>query len=595
MLSFFRATMLLLSLVVLFNAASAARPMENLGRGVVALRASGGVFVSWRLLGLDPSGIGFNLYRKSGSSAAVKVNSAVLTGGTNYLDTAADTGQQNEYYVRPVVNGAEQPASGSFRLKANSAEEPVFRVPLRAGNPIKFVWVGDLNGDGEYDYVVDRQGNPQTIEAYLNDGTFLWSASLGPNSANQNNIEPGSSTIDVGNWDGVTVYDFDNDGNAEVAIKIANGVVFGDGTTWSNSDNNKQWIAFLNGQTGALRAYVALPRDYAADGPLAARFGVGVLDGTTPHLVAFMKNRQDGGAFNLIECAYTFKGSNAVQKWCWRRDSQNAPDGHNTRIIDVDANGSDEVVEIGYCLNGDGSLRYSLGPSGIIHGDRFHIAKMDPSRAGLQGYGVQQDHPDFLYEYYYDARDGKILWKHFGSSTSDVGRGMAGDIDPRSAGMETWSFGGVYNAPSNELAEPDTSKAPWPSLGLWWDGDTLLEFYNDGKIEKWDWLKPSASNSLPRIESIWNYGATSSNGVYPQMIGDIIGDWREEVILTNSDYSQLVIFSTDIPTSTRLYTLPHNPAYRNCMTLKGYQQSNHVDYFMGSGMSTPPQPNIYYV
>lgn len=90
--------MLLLSLVVLFNAASAARPMENLGRGVVALRASGGVFVSWRLLGLDPSGIGFNLYRKTGSSAAVKVNSAVLTGGTNYLDTAANLGQQNEYY-----------------------------------------------------------------------------------------------------------------------------------------------------------------------------------------------------------------------------------------------------------------------------------------------------------------------------------------------------------------------------------------------------------------------------------------------------------------------------------------------------------------
>ena len=41
------------------------RYMENLGRGVVAVRKSSGAFVSWRLLGLDPAGIGFNLYRSA--------------------------------------------------------------------------------------------------------------------------------------------------------------------------------------------------------------------------------------------------------------------------------------------------------------------------------------------------------------------------------------------------------------------------------------------------------------------------------------------------------------------------------------------------
>ncbi len=30
------------------------------------------------------------------------------------------------------------------------------------------------------------------------------------------------------------------------------------------------------------------------------------------------------------------------------------------------------------------------------------------------------------------------------------------------------------------------------------------------------------------------------------------------------------------------------------MTLKGYVQSHQVDYFLGSGMSTPPVPNIRY-
>jgi hypothetical protein len=30
------------------------------------------------------------------------------------------------------------------------------------------------------------------------------------------------------------------------------------------------------------------------------------------------------------------------------------------------------------------------------------------------------------------------------------------------------------------------------------------------------------------------------------------------------------------------------------MTLKGYMQSHHVDYFLGVGMTTPPPPNITY-
>ncbi|GAB4006388.1 hypothetical protein GCM10029992_56900 [Glycomyces albus] len=42
-----------------------ARPMEDLGRGVVAVRSDNSVLVSWRLLGLDPDDIGFNVYRST--------------------------------------------------------------------------------------------------------------------------------------------------------------------------------------------------------------------------------------------------------------------------------------------------------------------------------------------------------------------------------------------------------------------------------------------------------------------------------------------------------------------------------------------------
>lgn len=572
------------------------RPMEKLGRGVVAVRkANNQVLVTWRLLGLDPDNIGFNVYRATGSGSASKLNSNVLTAGTNFLDTNANLGQANTYHVRPVVNGNEQAASGTFTLKANNAVEPVVRVPIRGGGPIKFVWVGDLDGDGEYDYVLDRQTSPQKIEAYRRDGTFLWDVDLGPNSQNQNNISPGSSTVNVGHNDGVTVYDFDGDGRAEVAIRIANGVRFGDGRTFSNSNNNNQFIAILDGRTGALRASAQLPTDYIAQGPLAVRFGVGVLDGSRPHLTVFAKNRKSDGSFNLQMTAWTFNGSSVSMAWKWLRGNQNAPDGHNSRVIDVDGDGRDEVHEIGFTLNGDGRLRYSLGDRGIVHGDRFCIAKIDPNRSGLQGFGVQQSNPSNLLEYYYDATNGNIIWGHYGSSPADVGRGLIGDIDPNHPGLEAWSFSGVYNAPSNRLVSGSSSLAPWPHMTVFWDGDILTELFNDGKIEKWDPANPSPSGSLPRLVTTWNFGGTRPFSPYPAFIGDIFGDWREEIIMTTPNNDALVIFTTDVPSDIRLYTLAHNPAYRNDMCVKGYMQAHYVDYFLGQGMSKPPRPNIYYV
>jgi hypothetical protein len=571
------------------------RPMEDLGRGVVAVRSSStGVLVSWRLLGLDPAGIGFNVYRSTAGGTWTKLNGQVLTGGTNYTDSTANLSQSNAYRVTAVAGGAEQSPSTAFTLSANHAEEPVVRIPLRDGGAVKFTWTGDLDGDGEYDYVIDRQTSPQSIEAYKSDGTFLWEVDLGPNSTNQDNIEPGSSTIDVGHNDGVTVYDFNNDGRAEVALKIADGVTFGDGATWTHADDNRQFMAILDGRTGALANWAAIPTDYLADGPMAARFGVGHLDGTTPSLVAFMKNRKDDGSFNLMIAAWNWSGQNLSQKWKWLRGSTNAPDGHNTRIIDVDGDGRDEVAEIGFVLNGDGTLRYSLASQGIIHGDRFHIADMDPSRPGLEGYGVQQNNPSGLREYYYDAATGQMIWKHTLSGTADVGRGMAGDVDPRFPGMEVWSFDGLYNASTNRLTEPDTSLRPWPQLGLWWDGDLTMELLNAGKIEEWDPANPTPTGSLPRIESTWNYGAVTAAQSGPTLVGDLFGDWREEAVYTNAAFDELIVFTTDKPTTTRLYTLAHNPAYRNAMTLHGYMQSHHVDYFLGAGMSTPPAPRITY-
>ncbi|KAL4877933.1 hypothetical protein BJY04DRAFT_221506 [Aspergillus karnatakaensis] len=545
--------------------AQAQRPMENLGRGVIAIRsAEDQAFIRWRVLGLDPEEIGFNLYRSTGDRDAELLNEDVLTKGSNFVDSTADLTKANTYHVTTIIDGKESEVSDSWTLEADAEVGPLFRVPIKAGNPIRYIWVGDLDGDGEYDFIVDRQGKPQCIEAYLRNGTFLREHSQGHNSLDQSTIESGSSAINLGSSDGVTVYDFDGDGHAEVAIRISNGVTFGNGETFEYEDYDHQFVAFLDGMTGAMRAISPYPDDYISDGPMGGRFGVGYLDGKTPHLVSVMKNRQDAGPFNLIAAAWTFDGESADLAWMWKRDDQDAPDGHNTRLIDVDGDGVDEVGELGFMLNGDGTLRYSLGPAGISN-------------------------PSLLYEYYYDATDGKIIWEHYGDEKGDNGRGMIGDVDPNHPGMETWSFLGLYNGPSDKLIG-DADVFPYPQLGVWWDSDELLESINDGNIGKWD---PEAGK-IQRLVTTYRFGATTADDD-PMFQGDILGDWREEVVYTNSEYSELIIFTTDQPTNIRLYTLMHNPAYRNAVTLKGYVQSLHVDYFIGEGMERPPTPNITYL
>lgn len=459
-----------------------------------------------------------------------------------------------------------------FATNANAS----FTVPIRNGGAIHFAWVGDLNGDGKMDYLIDRQENPQRIEAYTDTGAFMWQVNFGYNSANQDNISPGPSTIDVGHNDGVTVYDLNGDGKAEVIIKIADGVTFGNGVVWTNSNHSKQWLAVLNGATGALLNYVAMPTDYASVGPLACR-----LVGSNAGIYSYTKNRNSDGSFNLAVCCYTWSGSSLTQKWKFLRGSQNCPDGHNSRACDLNGDGVDDYAEIGFALNGtNGSLLYTLGTQGVVHGDRWHVAKIDPDRAGLQGYGIQQDNPSGLIDYYYDARNGTILWKHMGA-VNDWARGDAGDIDGSKRGYEVWTFNGVWNAKTNTQLCP-AGNEPWPSLRLWWDTDDLAESYNDGKIEQY---VPGSTASGRRVERLYNITDYASDAVTedrgaPLFYGDFLGDWREEIIVSNSANNKLYVLTPPGTSSTRS-TLRNDRYYRNCLSAKGYMQSHHVTFYIG--------------
>src|SRR5688572_27818521 len=134
--------------------ARAERQMEHLGRGVVAIRRDDGrVFVGWRLLGTDPEGTAFNLYRSASGEEPVRLNSAPLAGPTHFIDAGVDHGRPLSYLVRPVVGGKEGEPGAPFLLPAGAPPRPYLSIPLRTprGYLPNDASAGDLDGDGEYE------------------------------------------------------------------------------------------------------------------------------------------------------------------------------------------------------------------------------------------------------------------------------------------------------------------------------------------------------------------------------------------------------------------------------------------------------------
>ncbi|QJE98692.1 autotransporter-associated beta strand repeat-containing protein [Luteolibacter luteus] len=594
---------------LLVTEAFAQRQMESLGRGVMALRKnSTQIYIGWRLLGNDPQDVAFNLYRSANGGAAVKLNASPLAASTNYTDTPPSLASVSyTYSVRPVLDGSEvpdtwaNPAVTGSTLPANPPTRQYFPVPIQptpdgAGHKVKFCWVGDLDGDGEYDFVIDRH-HPDTaarqfLEAYKRDGTFLWRMDMGPNSVDQYNIEPGSSAISIGHGDNVTVYDMDGDGKAEVIVRTAKGVVLPDGTTITAATDNIQYLSVIDGLTGAERARATVPNPYIADGPLNGHMGIFYADGQRPSVLLQAKNRIGDGAFQGLITAWDFRNGVLSQRWSWDDDGVHAPEGHQIRIGDPDNDGKDEFCDIGFSIDDNGSLLYSIGE--VTHGDRFHTTDIDPDRPGLETYIIQQNNPSGLATALFDSANGSFIKKWYAGAVVDVGRGVISDMDSAHKGYEMFSTqAGIFNAKGEQIY----SAQPFPPEAIWWDADLGREFIatvgstaESPAISKFN---PASPAGLTRLYTIYNEtppGVYQAYGGRPAFWGDILGDWREELLCVANDNSELRIYTTKLDASNRVYALMHNPQYRCQATTKGYVQASYTDYYLGHGMTVPQPP-----
>src|SRR5262249_53860815 len=107
---------------------------------------------------------------------------------------------------------------------------------------------------------------------------------------------------------------------------------------------------------------------------------------------------------------------------------------------------------------------------------------------------------------------------------------------------------------------------------------------------KWNWL---AGNTTALLS---DSGIASNNGTKatPALSADIFGDWREEVVWRETNNAAVRIYTTTIPTTSRIYTLMHDRQYREAIAWQNtaYNQPPHPSFFLGDGMSAPPPPNI---
>lgn len=600
--------------------AIAQRVMERLDRGVVAVQIDGKVFVSWRLFATESQTTGFNVYRQVGNSDPQLLTPVPLTAGTNFVDSSSDVTPQTAYFVRSIDGGGEGETSRAVKVWRDGYLE--FPIQLAEGYRAGDCSIADLDGDGQYEIVLHQIKNPKDnshtgitgspiLDAYEFDGTHMWRIDLG------NNIRDGE------HYTQFMVYDLDGDGKAEIACKTADGTIDGQGTVigdstkdYRNRDQRSrsfgrilegpELFTIFSGENGAaLKSVDYVPNRYPIDGwgGIGGNGGndsygnrcdrflacVAYLDGELPSVVMCR-----GVYGRIVMAAWDWRGGELTQRWVFDSGSSYPPfddaskfsgmGGHSLSVADVDDDGRDEIVYQAMVVDDDGRGLYSTG---LRHGDAMHISDMYPDRPGLEVFTVQENEgktvgfqtPGAAMR---DAETGKILWSH--SPGRDVAAGLAADIDPRHPGFEAWGGpGGLRNTSGASLGRAPRNT----EYAIWWDGDLLRELIGrGGRVTKWDW---ESEQETPIFNAT---GRGAPRG--PNLIGDIIGDWREEIIMASPDGKSLRVYTTTVPTEHRLYTLMQDPQYRLSITWQNvvYNKPPHTSFFLGHDMAPPPIPTI---
>lgn len=574
---------------------------EKLGRGVVAIRENPSkVAVSWRYLESDPENQSFDIYRNG-----KKVNSKPVTNATFFTDNYS--GNEEVKYEIKALKGDKTVAS--YTLPANAplgyinipiqrpdlGVEPFGKEYFYTANDAS---VGDVDGDGEYEIILkwdptnshdnshDGFTGPTYLDCYELDGTRKWRIDLGEN------IRSGA------HYTQFLVADFDGDGKAEIICKTADGTTDGQGKVigdrradWRNMKgrvvSGPEYLSVFNGETGAVMATVDYipPRGNIKDwgdgyANRSDRFlaAVAYVDGVRPSAIMAR-----GYYTRSVLAAYDWDGKDLKVKWVFDSNTPGneayaGQGNHNLRVADVDGDGCDEIIYGQMTVDHDGTGLYSTG---MYHGDAIHLLS-DINNEKYYVWCCHENKKDG--STLRDAATGEVILQY--PSDKDIGRCMAADIDPTHPGVEVWSpnSGGVRSFTGKLINDQkdfknEISAKVAVNMAVWWDGDLLREMLDRNVISKYNWKTGEMDKILVMEGTMWNNG-TKAN---PCLQADILGDWREEVLMRTADNNNLRLYVTTIPTDYRFHTFMSDPAYRCSVANQNiaYNQPAEPGFYFG--------------
>lgn len=594
---------------------------EHLGRGVVCIANGDSAIISWRLLSQDSDATAFNIYANG-----KRLNTTPLTQSTFFTAPRANT--DVTYTVRTIDSGKESGRTdGTFTLSANAKDYISIPLDIPAegvtpdGRTYRYsandASVGDVDGDGEYEVILKWDpsnshdnshegftGNvildcykiPRTSFSDTNTSTHrMWRINLG------RNIRAGA------HYTPFLVYDFDGDGKSELVIKTADGTIDGQGNIIGDSTRNwvmdkmvskqisgkapqkqvrvsgrilegPEYLTIFEGSTGRALKTVDYQPPRGDVGSWGDTYGnrcdrylaaVAYLDGQHPSAVMCR-----GYYTKSFLAAYDWDGTNLTLRWLFDSQTERGYSGqgnHNLRVGDVDGDGCDEITYGSMAVDHNGKGLYTTR---MGHGDAIHQYAFYPDSTSLQIWDVHEnkrDGSDFR-----DAKTGRIIFQI--PSGDDVGRGMAADIDPTNYGLEMWSASqrGYYDVNGTQH-HPDA----WIPMNsaVWWDGDMLRELLDRNAVLKWNWTNATIDN----LKDFRQDGCTFNNGTKqnPCLSADILGDWREEVLVRTSDSRELRIYTTPHTTTHRMPSLMLDIPYRLSVAAENV------------GYNQPPEPGAY--
>lgn len=460
-------------------------------------KGPGKAYIGWRMVS-EPTGLSYNVYRATAKKGPYKkITSNPISKSTNHIDDKLTDNTTYHYVVTSVdPSGRESGYSSKVSITAGGAETRLYKhikniTRGETGYDTKYgvVKTGDIDGDGLYDYMFitrevtgDNKFASTHMIIYYHDGRRAADIDLGLS------IHPAGVP-----W---TFWDLTGDGREELI-----------GIRKDETGSSQDYFLYIkNGQTGDTLNKVKVPsyRDILGGKTIAIAY----LDGVNPHII------YQEGTYPVERNTITAYPAN-LDGIAWQVDwpaGKHYGGAHQLEVADIDGDGKDEVFHGAYCIDNDGSIKWS---NPWRHVDGVHAGDIIPENPGLEVFFHLEQPPGGVYV---TDKNGKVIWEHPGKSlcpnSMHAHHGWIADIRGDYPGMELWV---KFKKGGSEMVCP-----------------TLLS--SGGEIiNNWDIYPPvnwtgGAFHDIGGVRDGRTFRMIDNLGIGYIYPADVIGDYREEII-----------------------------------------------------------------